>query len=126
MMSKSRIHRWIIVISAVAVLIAIGYWQWPPRHSYRDHKELFPAAYLELESQSAWCQSFLEEKERLPTPEELQDRFGQISWIYSQQPEWSETWGVSGRDYILTSTTGEWNLFLQSWDGARFELYNEW
>ena len=126
MKGSSHIRNWIVAFVVTATLVAVGYWQWPPRRSYIEHKGAFPAAYFKLENQSAWCDSFLTDKGRLPTPEELQARFGQVSWIYAEQPEWSKSWGASGRAYILTSTVGEWNLFLQSWDGGRFEIYNEW
>ena len=72
----------------------------------------------------------MEREHRLPNDAEMETfnhgKSGyEIVSLYRERPQWLDHWGVAGRDFIVTTTVPEWNLFYCSWDNKRLEFWSD-
>ncbi|XHR29159.1 MAG: hypothetical protein ACFUZC_01060 [Chthoniobacteraceae bacterium] len=100
--------------------------------SHRMHAQEIERAFNErLLPATTFVRNFVERENRLPSDEELESAgwprgttgHGTNAYvhIYRERPQWLDSWGVVGRDFLLETAVPDWNLYYRSWDNQRIE-----
>ena len=118
------------IASLVAVMVFLSYYgEWS---SQREHAQDIDQAYNKrLLPAAAFVRSFVAREHHLPSDEEIERAGWQIGsvglgkdegiTIYRERPQWLDSWGVTGKDFLLYTAVPDWNLYYQSWDNKRIE-----
>lgn len=133
--SRWREAKWILITLAAALLLCalpVLLLFLVERDSHRRHAGQIRQAHAEwLVPAQAWVRTFSATHQRLPTDAELRAPDAQKTWpldrvgISAERPVWQQEWGAPGRDFMIGTSVGEWNLSLCSWDQRLLEVYNE-
>jgi hypothetical protein len=118
-----------VIVGLAAVAVFPHYFsEWSSR---RKHAHLIEQAFNQrLLPASAFVREFVERKHRLPDDLEM-ERYnrGKSGWdvvrLCRDRPPWLDRWGVGGRDFFVTTSVPEWNLYYCSWDNKRFEAWTD-
>lgn len=123
----------LVLIGVVGALLTIPYlWlsasEWT---SHRTNAQLIERAFNDrLMPACAFVQGFVERERRLPSDSEMDAiNQGKSGWdvvtIIRERPSWLKDWGVVGRDFILSTSEPEWNLYYCSWNNKRIEAWTD-
>jgi hypothetical protein len=119
-----------VIASLVGVVVFVSYYsEWSSR---REHAQEIEQAYTKrLLPAAEFVRAFVAREHRLPNDEEMRRAGWQIGSvglgrdegiaIYRQRPNWLDTWGASGKDFLLETEVPDWILYYQSWDNKRVE-----
>ena len=123
-----------VMVGVIASFLAFGvfltyYNEWSSR---RKHAQQIEQAFNErLLPAAVFVKSFVERNHRLPSDEEMEQSgwhcgttgAGTDVWvsIIRERPQWIDSWGIAGRDFIVETAVPDWNLFYCSWDNKRIE-----
>ena len=101
------------------------------RYSRREHAQEIEAAYNErLLPAMAFIRSFYDREHRLPTEAEIESTGWQTGWDEAidpvihyrpERPQWYNSWGVPGKDFVVETRVADWTLRCLSWDNKRIE-----
>ena len=119
-----------VVLGVITGLFAFGvsltyYNEWSSRR--RHAQDIEHAFSTRLLPAATFIRSFVEREQRLPSDEEMEQSGWHMSSmsdginIYRERPQWLDTWGVGGRDFLVETQVPDWNLYFRSWDNQRIE-----
>ena len=75
----------------------------------------------ELQPLAAHIEQFRADNGRLPTDDEFKIwDHGFAKLYYSHKPDFCDSWGEDGRDFLIGVWRGEWFEYYQSWDKKTF------
>lgn len=90
------------------------------------HDELYKTS---IRPKAEWVKAFYAEHQRFPTQQELNPPLSlntNIVFVIDTNAFRSKpAWPNPGRDFILSASAGDWNLYLQSWDGKEYKYWTD-
>lgn len=123
-----------VVIFGFSCLVAFGAYldysnEWS---SHRKHAQEIEHAFNDkLLPAAAFVRDFVKREHRLPNQEEFRLSGWNIAStnngiehyidLIRERPQWADSWGVAGTDFMLGTDVPDWNLYYQSWDQKRIE-----
>jgi len=130
---KKAIVSILLFLGVLCCLLALSYlWMFGSEwSSHRKHAQLIERAFNNrLIPACDFVRDFVEREHRLPSDSEMEGiNQGKTGWdivtIIRERPPWLASWGVPGRDFIVTTSEPEWNLYYCSWNGEHIESWTD-